>query len=50
MVRMVVDGISGGSAITISPDGQRLYVAGMVDDAVAVFGEIKVFLPLVIKN
>lgn len=32
-----VDGLSGGLAIVISPDGQHVYAAGSNDDAIAVF-------------
>ncbi|MFK5895245.1 MAG: beta-propeller fold lactonase family protein [Pseudomonadota bacterium] len=32
-----VDGLDGANGVTISPDGKQLYVAGLVDDAVAVF-------------
>ncbi len=32
-----VDGLNGGNSVTVSPDGRNVYVAGSVDDAVAVF-------------
>ena len=32
-----VDGLSGANAVTVSPDGRNLYVAGRFDDSVAVF-------------
>lgn len=32
-----VDGISGGKAIRVSPDGKNVYVAGTADNAIAVF-------------
>jgi len=33
----LIDGLDGATAVTISPDGSYLYVAGSNDDAVAVF-------------
>ncbi|RLE26455.1 MAG: hypothetical protein DRJ61_18355, partial [Acidobacteria bacterium] len=33
----LIDGLDGATAITISPDGAYLYVAGLNDDAVVVF-------------
>ena len=33
-----VDGLDGAIAVAVSPDGDHVYVAGFVDDAVAVFG------------
>jgi 6-phosphogluconolactonase (cycloisomerase 2 family) len=33
-----VDGLHGAVSLAISPDGKHLYVAGQLDDAVAVFG------------
>ena len=32
-----VDGLNGAISVTVSPDGQHLYVTGIFDDAVAVF-------------
>ena len=32
-----VDGLGGATSVTVSPDGKRLYAAGLRDDAVAVF-------------
>jgi len=32
-----VDGLSGASSVAISPDGNHVYVAGKIDDAVVVF-------------
>jgi len=32
-----VDGLNGARSVTVSPDGKHLYVAGPIDDAVAVF-------------
>src|SRR5688572_19860311 len=32
-----VDGLSGANAVTVSPDGRNLYVAGRFDNSVAVF-------------
>jgi 6-phosphogluconolactonase (cycloisomerase 2 family) len=32
-----VDGLAGANGITVSPDGEHVYVAGFLDDAVAVF-------------
>ena len=32
-----VDGLGGAYAVTVSPDGKHAYVAGLTDDAVAVF-------------
>ena len=33
-----VDGLEGSRSVALSPDGKHVYVAGFVDDAVAVFG------------
>ena len=32
-----IDGLAGASGVTVSPAGDRVYVAGLADDAVAVF-------------
>ena len=32
-----IDGLDGAAAVLVSPDGKSVYVAGQVDDAVAVF-------------
>lgn len=32
-----VDGLDGASAVVVSPDGEHVYVAGQIDDAVVVF-------------
>ena len=32
-----VNGLDGASAVTVSPDGKRVYATGSSDDAVAVF-------------
>ncbi len=32
-----VDGLNGATDVLVSPDGQNVYVAGQVDDAIAVF-------------
>src|SRR5207249_4718016 len=32
-----VDGLAGASAVTVSPDGAYVYVAGTADDAIAIF-------------
>jgi len=32
-----VDGLAGAQSVTVSPDGAHVYVAGSVDDAIAVF-------------
>ena len=36
-VSAAVDGLNGATDVLVSPDGQNVYVAGQVDDAVAVF-------------
>jgi len=33
-----VDGLAGADSVAISPDGAHVYVAGKLDDAIAVFG------------
>ena len=33
-----VDGLAGAGSVAISPDGAHVYVAGKLDDAIAVFG------------
>ncbi|MGE4191225.1 MAG: beta-propeller fold lactonase family protein [Thermoanaerobaculia bacterium] len=34
---LTIDGLAGAVAVTVSPDGTSVYVAGEIDDAVAVF-------------
>jgi 6-phosphogluconolactonase (cycloisomerase 2 family) len=45
-----VDGLNGARAVIARPDGKHIYVAGFLDDAVAIFqGEQRVFLPLALR-
>jgi len=45
-----VDGLNAARAVVASPDGKHIYVAGFLDDSVAIFqGEQRVFLPLALR-
>jgi 6-phosphogluconolactonase (cycloisomerase 2 family) len=45
-----VEGMLGPWAVTVSPDGRHLYVAGIGNDAVVVFARSVIHLPLVIRS
>jgi 6-phosphogluconolactonase (cycloisomerase 2 family) len=48
-----VHGLDGAAGVTVSPDGDHLYVAGEWDDAVALFAVSagnRVYLPLVVRE
>jgi hypothetical protein len=50
-VKAVSDvGLESATCITLSPHEQYLYVASLVDDALAVFARLRIYFPLAEKN